>query len=371
MVAIDVEGFDHVLRALQARGYSLLGPVYREGAIVIDAIVSVHDLPRGYVDTQAPASYSVTRNDDEALFGFVLGPVSWKKFLYPPRLKLFSMTRSGKGFEVSPNETPEVPKYACIGIRPCELQAIAIQDKIFSDGQYTDPVYSSVRKQLFTVVVQCARPAGNCFCASMNTGPKAYGGYDLALTEILHDDSHYFVVDAGSGAGNELLAEIPHRPATEVDIERANTVTRSAAEQLTKSMETTDLPRILNESFEHPLWDDIARRCLSCANCTLVCPTCFCSTVEDVTDLTGAHAERWRRWDSCFTSDFTRIAGGNIRMSTRTRYRQWLTHKVGNWVDQFGTSGCVGCGRCITWCPVGIDLTVEVRKFRDSHTMQS
>jgi Fe-S oxidoreductase len=97
----------------------------------------------------------------------------------------------------------------------------------------------------------------------------------------------------------------------------------------------------------------------------MVCPTCFCTTVEDVSDVTGDHAERWRRWDSCFTLGFSYIHGGSIRNSGKARYRQWMTHKLASWIDQFGTSGCVGCGRCITWCPVGIDITEEARAIRD------
>jgi ferredoxin len=98
----------------------------------------------------------------------------------------------------------------------------------------------------------------------------------------------------------------------------------------------------------------------------MVSPTCFCTTVEEVTDLSGEHAERWRKWDSCFTQDFSYLHGGSVRASTRSRYRQWLTHKLATWIDQFDTSGCVGCGRCITWCPVAIDLTVEVQAIRQS-----
>ncbi|NJL33712.1 MAG: sulfite reductase subunit A, partial [Chloroflexaceae bacterium] len=123
---------------------------------------------------------------------------------------------------------------------------------------------------------------------------------------------------------------------------------------------------LLKHNLEHKRWEQVAERCLSCANCTMVCPTCFCSTVEDTTALDGSHAERWRKWDSCFTVDFSFIHGGTVRRETRTRYRQWMTHKLAAWIDQFGTSGCVGCGRCIVWCPVGIDITAEIAAMRAS-----
>jgi ferredoxin len=131
-------------------------------------------------------------------------------------------------------------------------------------------------------------------------------------------------------------------------------------------MESRDVKDLLYRNLEHPRWDEVATRCLSCANCTMVCPTCFCTTVEDVTDLSGEHAERWQRWDSCFTQAFSYVHGGSVRPSTKAKYRQWMTHKLATWLDQFGSSGCVGCGRCITWCPVGIDITEEVRAIRES-----
>lgn len=138
------------------------------------------------------------------------------------------------------------------------------------------------------------------------------------------------------------------------------------AETLTRTLDTDGIRDLLFDNLDHPRWDEVASRCLACTNCTLVCPTCFCSTVEDTTDLTGGVAERWQTWDSCFTMDFSYIHGGSVRKTHRARYRQWLTHKLASWIDQFGTSGCVGCGRCITWCPVGIDLTEEVRALRES-----
>ena len=122
---------------------------------------------------------------------------------------------------------------------------------------------------------------------------------------------------------------------------------------------------LLLRNLAHPRWKDVARRCLTCGNCTMVCPTCFCTTVEDASDLSGQRVSRSQRWDSCFDLQFTNLHGGSIRSSTQSRYRQWISHKLSTWHDQFGGSGCVGCGRCIVWCPVGIDITAEAMALHD------
>jgi ferredoxin len=200
----------------------------------------------------------------------------------------------------------------------------------------------------------------------MNTGPRARSGYDLALTEVIEDDRHYFVVEAGTKVGTEVLHGLPHREATREEEAAAEAATERAVSQIERSMDTDGIKDLLYGNYENTRWDDVSKRCLSCANCTLVCPTCFCTTVEDTTDLTGDNVERWRRWDSCFTTDFSYIHGGSIRSSSTSRYRQWMTHKLATWIDQFGSSGCVGCGRCIVWCPVGIDITEEAAAIRAS-----
>jgi ferredoxin len=248
-------------------------------------------------------------------------------------------------------------------VRSCELHAIAIQDKVFMD---TDPLYRAHRERAFLVAVNCGQAGGTCFCASMKTGPRAESGFDLALTEILEDGRHAFTVEAGSERGSAVLEMLPTEEARAVDLEASARCAERAVQQMGRSMDITGLPELLARNLEHPRWDEVASRCLACANCTMVCPTCFCSTVEDTTDLTGDHAERWRSWDSCFTVDFSHVHGGSVRTSTKARYRQWLAHKLSTWHDQFGTSGCVGCGRCITWCPVAIDLTQEVAAIRNS-----
>ena len=354
-----------LFEALQARGYRVVGPTLRDGAIVYDTLAGVADLPAGWTDAQEGGTYRLTRRNDAALFGYAVGPHSWKKFLFPPEERIFRARCTEDGFEVLPEEIA-APKLAFLGVRSCEIQAIAIQDKVFIGGPFADRSYQLRRQNIFIIAVNCGQAGGTCFCVSMKTGPKATGGFDLALTEILDRDRHYFVVESGSDAGAEVLAELPQRPAEEFEVAAADAAVARAASQMGRTLDTNGIKELLYRNLEHPRWDDVANRCLSCANCTLVCPTCFCSNVEDVTDLTGEHAERWRKWDSCFTVGFSHLAGGDVRPSVRSRYRQWLTHKVGTWIDQFGTSGCVGCGRCITWCPVAIDLTEEVRAIRES-----
>ena len=263
--------------------------------------------------------------------------------------------------------TPEdnkSPRYAFIGVRGCELNAIRIQDQVFCNGPYPDVAYASRRCDAFIVAVNCGQAAGTCFCVSMQSGPKAELGFDLALTELIDQSRHQFVVEIGSEAGAELLGRVPHQPATDGHCAAGDAVVARTASQMGRALETDGLKELLLNNLNHARWDDVADRCLTCGNCTMVCPTCFCTTVEDHSDLAGASAERVRKWDSCFTMDFSYIHGGSARKTSRSRYRQWMTHKLATWIDQFGTSGCVGCGRCITWCPVGIDITVEAAAIR-------
>jgi sulfhydrogenase subunit beta (sulfur reductase) len=362
---LGIADLQDLLSVLSARGYQLAGPTVREGAIVYDQLASVQDLPVGWTDEQDGGTYRLRRRKDDAIFGFVVGPHSWKKFLLPPVMTSWRAKRGDNGFKVI-EEPEEAHRYAFIGVRSCELHAIAIQDRVFLQGPYTDTTYRARREDVFMVAVNCGQAGGTCFCVSMGTGPKATSGFDLALTEVLAGERHYFLLEVGSERGAEVLGEVQHREATAEEEREADSVVARAATQMGRTMDTADIKDLLYRNYEHPRWDDVAGRCLNCANCTMVCPTCFCTTIEDVTDLSGEEAQRVRKWDSCFTMDYSYIHGGSIRASPKSRYRQWMTHKLATWIDQFGTSGCVGCGRCITWCPVAIDITEEVRAIRTS-----
>ncbi len=365
---LDWEALEEFFTALKRRGFTLIGPQLQDGAIVYDQLEKPEDLPLGWQDVQDKGSYRLHQRDDEAAFGYVVGPHSWKRFLHPPSLRLWRAKRSESGFDLQ-EEALKDPKYAFIGVRACELSAIEIQNKVFLGGSYTDPHYRARRQGAFIVAVNCTQAGGNCFCASMGTGPKVETGFDLALTEVLAPSRHYFTVEVGSEQGAELLKEIPHQEASQQEIATAQQLVATAAGQMGRELDNSGLKEILYASYDHPRWDEIAERCLSCGNCTMVCPTCFCTTVEDVTDLSGQEAERLRHWDSCFSIDFSYIHGGSVRASGKARYRQWLTHKLASWIDQFGSSGCVGCGRCITWCPVGIDITAEATAIRNSQAV--
>jgi ferredoxin len=311
---------------------------------------------------QEAGSYRLERRADEARFGYPVGPHSWKRFLFPSRVRLWRANLNGGTPEID-EEPPDESPLALVGVRSCELHAIDIQDRVFIRGRYTDRDYEARRKDVFVVAVNCFEPGGTCFCASMGTGPRVDAGYDLVLTELF-DGGHRFLVEAGTEPGAEVLSALRGRVATDADFSEADASIAGAAERMGRTMETFDLRGLLARNLEHPRWDEVAQRCLTCSNCTLACPTCFCSSVDDETDLAGGEVQRWRTWDSCFSLDYSYIHGGSIRPSARSRYRQWLTHKLGTWHDQFDVSGCVGCGRCITWCPVGIDITEEVAAIR-------
>jgi formate hydrogenlyase subunit 6/NADH:ubiquinone oxidoreductase subunit I len=367
MIIIQRKDFDVLIGALQKRDYTIMGPSVRDGAIVYDEIRSVADFPEGWTDEHEKSRYRLKRRADKALFGYTVGPQSWKRFLFPPLAKIFTVVKKGKAMEIKPDASKEaLPRYAFFGVRSCELNAIMIQDKVFMNNQFSDPAYSARRKNVFIVAMNCTQSGGTCFCSSMNTGPSVKGGYDIVLTEVVGDGVHYFAVEAGSDKGSEVLKDVPHKNAEAREVEAVGELIDSARKNMSRTMNTEGLKELLADNIESADWDDVARRCLMCSNCTLVCPTCFCSTVEDVTDLSGERAERWRRWDSCFTMDFAKVTGGNFRLSPKARYRQWIVHKLSSWVDQFGTFGCVGCGRCITWCPVGIDITAEVQAIRNN-----
>ncbi len=361
--SLSSRGFADLLSQLQQQGYALIGPTVRDGAIAFEQLSSAADLPRGIGEEQAAGRYRLVERDDERLFGFASTSRSFKHVFHPPRQQLFALRRSKDGSQLVAPSHHRAP-VALIGARGCDIAGLSTLDGVLAGEPPVDAGYAERRRDVFIVAVHCSVAGGTCFCTSMGTGPRAAGPFDLALTEIDGGSGVEYLVEAGSERGQTVLDTVESKSADQEQVELAAETERQVREAITRRVDAHAARSALRDNPEHPRWNEVAERCLACGNCTMVCPTCFCSTVEERNQFQGEEGDetmsRDRVWDSCFTSDFTHLHGGSVRASTMSRYRQWLTHKFSSWFDQFAQSGCVGCGRCITWCPVAIDVTEEI-----------
>ncbi len=344
-----------LLEALEQAGYRVIGPQLRDGAIVYDTLARVADLPAGVHDAQAPGRYRLERDTSPRCFAWANGPQALKPLVFAPQESLWKAERGRDGRLRFIEQRPEIQPLAVLGVRACDLAALRLQDRHFLKKDCEDTHYGARRAGLFLIAVHCTRPAETCFCSSTGDGPRAKTDFDLALAEL--DEG--FLVETGSRAGEAVAGRLPLTPATVAQRRRAEREIFEATKCQRRRLPARKLRDALFANLEHPHWEKIATRCLACGNCTAVCPTCFCHATYALPSLDGTESEQRRKWDSCFTQEHSYIHGLIIRPDTRNRYRQWLTHKLGSWHDQYGRSGCVGCGRCIAWCPVGIDITEE------------
>jgi ferredoxin len=349
------EALQTLLDVLWGAGYRVLGPSAVDGAVQFQALSDASQLPTGINDLQEPGSYRLRQSGSSRRFAWANGPQALKPQTFAPRETLWRARRDTEGrLSFVDGDGTQVLATAFIGVRACDLAALGLQDRHFLDG-VPDPFYAARRKDLFLVAVHCSHPADTCFCASTGDGPGCTGGYDIVLNEL---DEGY-LAEAGSEAGERILVQLPLVDATAAQCEQADAEIVAAARRQRRTLPSGNLRDRLFARLDHPRWQAVAERCLSCGNCTSVCPTCFCHSEHDEPVLGGQQSEHRREWDSCFSAGHSYLHGFIVRPQTEHRYRQWLTHKLGSWHGQYGRSGCVGCGRCISWCPVGIDITEE------------
>ena len=351
-------GLDALVELLLADGFRVVGPVVTGGVIAYDDLSSGDDLPTGWAVEQAPGRWRMHETGDQTRFGYTPGAASWKQYVFPAHQEVLRIRRTDGSFAVTRPPAPERP-FAFIGVRDCEVRALEVLDRVQLDPDYPDPRYAERRRDAFIVAVTCAVPSATCWCTSMDGGPVPQHGFDLLLTELNDSDGHRLLAESGTDRGAELLARLPGSLATPLDRSAADAVGVAATAQLAPKLSGKELPTLLAGTELHPHWEEVADRCLACSNCTMVCPTCFCSTFTDHPELEPDVASRTQEWASCFQLDHSNLGGRPVRASVSARYRQWLTHKLATWTEQFGTSGCVGCGRCTTWCPAGIDIVQE------------
>ncbi|GER92908.1 sulfite reductase subunit A [hot springs metagenome] len=368
--------------------HKIIGPKINNDVIVLTEIADFYDIPFGYREQQGKGTYRLTKGSSQ-FFSFSVGPDSFKRFVNPPAREIFAFKKSKKRISIMStnkssamsNEKSDSSQLAMVrvvqhssslpflfvGMRACDIAALRLLDKVFLEGHVKDTFYDSIRRSSLIIGVNCLYPGDNCFCSSINTGPEIKDGFDMAITEL--DKS--FLLEIGTPSVREMIDELPVENASNEDIAEKDSLIANCKKNMKKTIDISELPWLIYKSLEHPRWTDIANRCLACGNCTQVCPTCFCNSSYDYLQLSGISKKipelsgtRIRSWDSCFSTNFARVHGGNFRPSRRARYRQWMSHKLSYWIEQFGSLGCVGCGRCITWCPVGIDITQELEALK-------
>ena len=361
---LSLQDVQKLLQALEKEGYTVISPKVKNGALTLSELSKGESPPLGYSDIQSPGKYKLQENDDNTLFSYTVPMQSWRRFLNTEKEVLFKTKINSKGFTVEPGEnstsTP-AQKKVFFGIRVCDLKGVEIQDRIFINNTFEDPYYKARRENVFIIAADCLSPAETCFCTSMNSGPEHTQGFDIALAEL---EPNVIIARGTKEATQKYLKDFPK--ADEAIIEKNLQKVKEAKEAITRTINLEDAKKALATDLDHPHWDIIADKCLSCSNCTFVCPTCFCTSIDESPAIDGKSSERIRRWDSCFNISHSYIHGGHIRSSVKSRYRQWLTHKLINWESQFDASGCTGCGRCITWCPSAIDFTQEIAKFAET-----
>lgn len=345
----------------------VLGPVLRDDTITMGELNSADELPRGWTLDQAPGRVRLQRRDDERLFGFSVGPESAKRQVFPAQEPIYTAQRGEDGKLRFKAVEPQVESTAVLGARACDLAAMDVQARVFDTGPHTEPRTAARREAMSVVAVQCTHPSSLCFCVSTGTGPRVTSGASVVATEL----SDGLLLRAADDAGEQLLSGLPLVAATPEQLEEENTSLDDAEASMGRQLECEGLPQRLVAKLDDSAWEAIGERCMACGNCTSVCPTCFCSTTEAGSGLSAETATHERRWESCFTSAHAQVHGGSFRPAVADRYRQWLMHKLGTWEEQFGVGGCVGCGRCIAWCPVGIDLVQEANQLVADTARQS
>lgn len=362
--------------------YRIIGPKNLNDVVTLTDI-DFNDIPSGYTDTQGPGAYrlnppippsegggkrgfEIEGNGGSTVFSFSSGPDSFKRFLNPPFREILTFKKSTKGISAHPSLREEKP-LAFIGMRACDMAGLRLLDKVFLEGPVMDTQYNQQRKSMIIIAVNCIHPNDNCFCASMGTGPEIKDGFDIAITEL----NDFLLLEIVTSKGKGLMQGLSMEEAGNMDTKEKNSKIEDCRKRIKKSIRASELPWLIYRNLEHPRWTDTADRCLACGSCTQVCPTCFCNSTFDCLQLSGItkksseiSGSRIRTWDSCFSKNFARVHGGNFRASRKSRYRHWMAHKLAYWMDEFGSPGCVGCGRCITWCPVGIDITEEMEALR-------
>jgi sulfhydrogenase subunit beta (sulfur reductase) len=324
------------------KDHEVIGPKRKAEGYIFDYIDDSGELALDYTTTMLPP----------------------KKIFFPPREPLYSYEKVGEEVVIKDLSEKWKKKRILFGVHSCDINALLILDGVFG-GKLKDQLYLNRRRNTLIIGMNCRSPGENCFCDAMTTGPTIKKGYDLLLTDI--GDKYY--VQVGSKAGEKLLSRDLFRTATKADRKKMEAEVIRVKNKLQSDFGIDKLGEKMKGKFWSKLWEAQTKKCVLCGACNFVCPTCYCFDVVDETDLAGKKGQRVRVWDTCHFKDFATVAGGiNFRGGKVPRVKQRLYHKLCYSTEQRGVYDCVGCGRCIQFCPAKIDIREIIKDVQGETT---
>ena len=281
-----------------------------------------------------------------------------KDILFPNVEKMYRYKAAGDDSFIEEIQ-PEDRKKILFGIRPCDVRSIGSMDKVFLTKDYVDSYYAKRRDQVTIVSVGCVSPERTCFCDSMGLDPNDAPGADVMMNQVKDADKEGYVLRSYTEKGAALLELLKDLGSTE-DLPYVQDTACTL-----RIRKDPELDKKLAGMFEHPIWDKVTKGCIGCGTCTFICPTCYCFDIDH--ENYGAEGCKYRCWDSCMFSDYTRMAGGaNPRPTKKERLRNRYMHKLSYFNERYGETLCVGCGRCVAHCPSHLDISEFIEKASET-----
>jgi NAD-dependent dihydropyrimidine dehydrogenase PreA subunit len=280
-----------------------------------------------------------------------------KEVFFPQSETMFRYEKAGKQHQVTSTEEVE-RKRVILGARPCDIQAVLLIDQVFSGKEYTDVYYVNKRKATTIIGMGCDHPLSTCFCSSMKGGPFSREGSDLFLIDLGEAYLVELLTEKGTAfQNNKFLKE-----ANTKEINSAKEIEEKASKKTDDSLSVVGIEKRLDQMLENPFWERVQEKCIGCRVCTYLCPTCHCFDIAD--EVLTNKGQRVRNWDSCLSSLYSQeTSGHNPRPTNRERTQQRIMHKFNYFPKNFDRIACVGCGRCILYCPANFDIRQAIKEI--------
>lgn len=322
-------------------------------AALIDALLETHWV-FAPVEREGVLGFERLRNSDAVVLDVQNTRQAPKEVFFPRSETLFTY-QDGAVTPVPPAQDVRV----VLGIRPCDARSAVLLDKVFDGADYQDPYYVNRRRNTVLVGFACSDPLSTCFCTAVGGGPFSVEGLDLLWTDL----GERYLVETLTERGEALVAGHPQfRQAAQEDTSQKETIAARAG-GMVGGPDVQGVRETLDTLYDDPFWDELHQKCLGCAACSYLCPTCHCFDIAD--ERVEAGGRRVRNWDSCQFALFTQHGSGhNPRHSGKERMRQRVMHKFNYFVENFGEIACVGCGRCVRACPVNMDIRAVIEAIR-------